>query len=197
MEAFAERAEAKQPKPFKKSRSWPCLIVVILLAMILVCSGLCGGIFLAVSAGMRSSPPYKMALARVQGDPQAIEELGQPIEGTSWLPTGAFEVQNDSGRASLDFDVAGPTGTGHVRAEARMIGGEWGLTSVEVHIEDGETLSLDVGSDEGISDAPVWSPNTDETTTPDESADPPPLDVEMDLPSGVDVRSPDVPKLPE
>ena len=193
MEAFAKRADGSRPEPSKKTRNWPCLIVVIALAMILVCSGLCGGIFLSIAGVMKSSPPYRMALERVQSDRQVIEELGRPIEGTSWLPSGNIAVRNDSGRASLDFDVAGPSGTAHVRAEARMIGGRWGLTSVGVHIGGGETLSLDVGSGEGPSDAPVWSPKVDKTTTPDESEPPP----NVDLPSGVDVRLPDIPKLPE
>ena len=174
MEAFAKRADVSQPGPSKKSCNWPCLIVLIVLAMILVCSGVCGGVFLAIAGAMKSSPVYRMALERVQSDPQVIEELGQPIAGTSWLPTGNIAVTNDSGRASLDFNVAGPSGSAHVRTEARMIGGQWGLTSVEVHLDGGETLSLDVGSDEGLSDAPAWSPQGGQTTTPGESDSPPP-----------------------
>jgi len=196
VEAFAKPADVSQPKPSKKSRNWPCLILVIALAMVFVCSGLCGGIFLAISGAKRSSPPYQMALERVQSDPQVIEKLGQPIEGTSWLPNGNITVQNDSGRASFDFDVAGPSGAAHVRAEARMIGGQWGLTSVEVHLEGGATLSLDTGSDEGPSDAPVWSPKVDESTTSRESDSPPPA-INVDVPSGMDIQLPNIPQAPE
>jgi hypothetical protein len=59
-------------------------------------------------------------------------------------------------------------------------------------------LSLDVGSDEGPSDAPVWSPSAKRTgASEDSAAASPPLNVEVDLPSGVDVRLPNIPKVPE
>ena len=107
-------------------------------------------------------------------------------------------VNSDSVRASLDFDVAGPNGRAHVRAEARAIGGQWGLSSVEVTIDGGGRLSLDVGSDEGPSDAPAWSPNGGESTGSQDSAPTPSvMKVELDLPSEVDVQLPDIPELPE
>jgi hypothetical protein len=170
------------------------LIVAIAAILFLLCSGLGGGVFVFISGTRKSSPAYRMALERVQESRQVIEQLGQPIKDATLLPA----VNNDPGRASLDFEVAGPNGGAHVRAEARMIGGQWGLTSVEVNLEGGGHLSLDVGSDEGPSDAPAWSPNAKGTGASEESAAaPPPLNVEVDLPSGVDVQLPDIQKVPE
>ena len=194
MESLTDRAGVSSPEPSGRPRKWPCLIVVVAVILFFLCLGVGGGVLVFISASRKSSPPYRMALEQVQTDRQVIEQLGQPIEDATMLPA----ANNDSGRASLDFDVAGPSGKAHVRAEARMIGGQWGLTSVEVNIDGGEHLSLDVGAGEGPSDAPAWSPNAGESTGPEDSGtSPAPTKVDMDLPSGVDVQLPDIPKLPE
>jgi cytochrome oxidase complex assembly protein 1 len=194
VEAFTERAEVSPPKTFARPRKWPCFIVVFAIILFLLCSGLGGGIFVFIAGARKSSPPYRMALEQVQTNPQVIEQLGQPIEDATILPA----VNYDSGRASLDFDVAGPNGKAHVRAEARMIGGQWGLTSVEVNIDGGGHLSLDVSSGEGPSDAPAWTPNAGDATSLEDSATTPAeMKIEVDLPFDVDVQLPDIPKLPE
>ena len=160
MEAFTNRAGVSSPEPSPRPRKWPCFIVVVAIILFLLCLGVGGGVFVFISGVRKSSPPYRMALEQVQADRQVIEQLGEPIEDATMLPA----VNNDSGRASLDFDVAGPNGKAHVRAEARMIGGQWGLTSVEVNIDRGGHLSLDAGSSQGPPDAPAWSPNAGKST---------------------------------
>ena len=191
MEAFIDKAGVSASEPSEKSRKWPCSIVVAAAILFLLCSGVGGGVFVFISGARKSTPAYRMALEQVQADRQVIEQLGEPIEDATMLPT----VNSDSGSASLDFDVAGPNGKAHVRAEARMIGGQWGLTSVEVNIDRGGHLSLDVSLGEGPSDAPAWSPNVGESTGLEDSATTPPIEVE--LPPGMDVQLPDIPALPE
>ena len=191
MESLTDRAGVSSPEPSGRPRKWPCLIVVVAVILFFLCLGVGGGVLVFISASRKSSPPYRMALEQVQADRKVIEQLGQPIEDATMLPA----VNYDSGRASLDFDVAGPNGKAHVRAEARMIGGQWGLTSVEVNFDRGGHLWLDVNSGEGPSDAPAWTPNAGDPAPLEDSATP--AAMKVDLPSGVGVQLPDIPKLPE
>ena len=193
MEAFADRSGVSSSEPSGRPRKWPCSIAVAAVILLLLAAGVGGGVLVCISGARKSTPAYRMALERVQADRQVIEQLGEPIQDATMLPT----VNDDSGSASLDFDVAGPKGKAHVRAEARMIGGQWGLTSVEVNVDRGGRLSLDVSSGEGPSDAPVWSPNAGNTPLEDSPTTPEPIKVEVGLPSGIDVQLPDTPKSPE
>ena len=193
MEAFADRSGVSSPEPSGRPRKWPCSIAVGALILLLLAVGVGGGVLVHISGARKSTPPYRMALERVQADRQVIEQLGEPIQDATMLPM----INDDSGSASLDFDVAGPKAKAHVRAEARMIGGQWGLTSVEVSVDRGERISLDVSSGEGPSDAPVWSPNAGNTPLEDSPTTPEPIKVEVGLPSGINVQLPDTPKSPE
>lgn len=194
MESPTDRTGVSSSEPSGKSRRWPYSVVRIAAILFLLCLVIGLGVFIYISAARRSSPPYQMALLHVQADRQMIERLGEPIKDTTWLPV----VNNDAGKATVNFDVAGPKDKAHVRAEARMVGGQWGLTSVEVDIGIGKPFSLDVGLGEGQSDAPLWSPNEGESTgveAPESTL--PPVKMEGDLPSDVNVQMPNIPELPE
>jgi hypothetical protein len=192
VEAFTKPADEKSPEPSEKPRRWSCLTVVIVVILLLVCLGV--GVFVFISKARKSSPPYLMALEQVQTDQLVIEQLGRPIKDATILPA----VNYDSGRASLNFDVAGPNGKAHVRAEARMIDSQWGLTSVEVNVDGGEHLSLKIESGEGPSDAPIWSPKAEEPGASDDSTNgSPPMNVEISPPAGIDIQLPSIPQLPE
>ena len=141
------------------SRNWLWFVPTTLLVMVVLCGGCCGGLFLLAISKIKSSEPYQMALEQVQNDPQVIEQLGEPIEEASWLPVGEITVENGGGEARLDFDVAGPKGKAHVRAQARRVAGKWGrLASLEVTPEGGQRILLDTGADEELEEAPLFQP---------------------------------------
>ncbi|NMC21979.1 MAG: hypothetical protein GYA33_16355 [Thermogutta sp.] len=137
-------------------------LVVVLVIL------LCAGVILGVGVfGMRALPPYQTALEKVQNDPRVRERLGEPIESASWIPTGSFKVENDSGSANLTFKVSGPRGKAEVNVIARMIAGKWGLTTLAVTYPDGTRQELDVsdtGDDE--MDAPKWTPRAEPAAFP-------------------------------
>ncbi len=160
MEDFGP-ATTFEPEPPPRSwwsRNWLWVVPVGLLGIVLGCGGCCLGIFGTALYAIKSSSPYQMALEEVRTSPEVIDRLGQPIEEAGLFPTGNVNVENGGGNALLEFDVAGPRGRAHVQARARRIGGQWGLTTVEVTFADGERISLELEDQEGMEEAPPWKP---------------------------------------
>ena len=133
-------------------RHWWWLVPASLLLLVLSC-GFWGGIFVWLVGSLKSSTPYQMALDRVRSDPQVVEKLGQPIEDTSWMPTGNFSYRTingvASGEANFYFSVSGPKGTAHVHAEARCRDGKWSFRVLTVTPEGEKTMSLPVDEKPG------------------------------------------------
>ena len=143
---------ANQPHQFAAvqrgwfSRNLWWLLPAALLVLIVPC-GCCGGILWWVIGSLKSSEPYQMALHRVQTAPQVIEQLGEPVEELSWMPTGNFSFRTingvTSGRASFDFSVSGPKGEARVHAGAVCNNGKWVFRVLDVTpAGSGRTISL-------------------------------------------------------
>lgn len=118
------------------------------LVLVLPC-GCCGGIFVWFFHSLKSSEPYQMAMERVRTDPRVIEQIGKPVEESSWMPTGNFSyhIVNGvaSGEATFDFNVAGPRGTAHVHAQASCRDGKWRFLQLQVTpASTGRVISLPV-----------------------------------------------------
>ncbi len=139
-----------QPTQAKRPRRWPA---ILLLVLIVIAAG-AGIAWHQLGGKLKSTEPYKIALAQVQKDPQVIAQLGEPIRDAEILPSGS--VHGDT--ANVMFRVAGPKGRGSVRAEARRIGGKWGLTALDVITADQKRLSLKTSGEGGDGDAPMWTP---------------------------------------
>jgi len=184
MEDFIQPPAVETPAP-RKSRKLLFWLLILPLGVVLVCGGLCTGLFFVGVGAIKNSPPYKMALKQVQEDPQVIKKLGSPIHAASFIPAGNLHVTNDTGEALLDFDVAGPNGKAHVRTQARMIGGQWGLTTLDVRFSDGQRRAL--AGDE-TSDAPRWTP-------PAGDAGPaaPGAGTDIAPPENIDIKIPNLP----
>ena len=170
-----QSTEAKRP------RRWP---VFLLMVVILLVAG-AGIAWYQLGGKLKSTEPYKMALAQVQKDPQVLAQLGEPVRDSEILPSGS--VHGDT--SNVMFRVTGPKGRASVRAEARRIGGKWGLTALDVITADQKRLSLKTPSGEGgEGDAPVWKPGsgTAPKTATEAPKVPPPAtpgqDIQLDMP---------------
>ena len=131
---------------FARNLWW--LLSAAFVVMVLPC-GCCGGIFWWLIGSVKSSEPYQMALHRVQTASQVTDQLGEPIEESSWMPTGNFSYHTNngvaSGEASFDFNVAGPKGTAHVHAQARCRDGKWQFQQLQATpASTGKMISLPV-----------------------------------------------------
>ncbi|GAB6164672.1 hypothetical protein JCM19992_06720 [Thermostilla marina] len=184
----------EQPVEKKRGCSTTTIVLLIVLVLLLGCCGLCGG-FAGLGVFMlKKSPPYTMALAKVQNDPAVIERLGEPIEPASFLPTGEFSDAGDSGSANLNFKVKGPKGTALVNVVARKIGGQWGITTLTVVIDSpSERLQLDVSDMGGPEEAPQWNPGAAVAPEATQENDEPPPEPEeapsanISLPEGIEI----------
>jgi len=165
METFEQAPATDQPRRGWWSRNWLWFVPTVFIALLLLFGGCCAGLFWI---GLRAiKKPHQMALEQVQRNAEVVKRLGQPIEQISWLPVVQGDFQAGQGSISLDFDVAGPNGEAHVRTQARMIDGTWGLTTLEVTFKDGQKLSLETAADGGLEDAPLWSPEAESESSPD------------------------------
>jgi hypothetical protein len=143
-------------------RNWLWLIPAVFLSLCLACAG--GGwvAALVVVNRVKSLEPYQMALKLVQEDPQVKAQLGEPIADATFFPSITMNVVNHEGSANLYFDVKGPKDGARVECMARLTGGKWGVTTLEVTPEKtGRRLSVDASGSSGNSDldeAPRWKP---------------------------------------
>ena len=138
-----------QPQP--RPRGWlsrnlwwllPTSFLVVALPI-----GCCAGIFFWLVGSLKSSESYQMALKRVCADRQVIDILGEPVEATSWMPTGDFSyhINNGvaSGEATFSFKVSGPKDTAVVHAEMLCRDGKWEFRVLQVTpTSSGKVISL-------------------------------------------------------
>ena len=136
----------------------------------------------------RQNPAYQMAVATVQANEQIQSRLGEPIVDSDWNPQGSIEVRNDAtiGEARFNFDISGPDGNGIVTTYARMVDGEWALTSLDVRFSDDEVVSLEDDLAKQKVDTPPFKAGSEKQ--PKASAVEPPEGI-----IDVDVKVPDVP----
>jgi len=151
----------EQPQRSWFGRNWWWFVPGVILLPILACGGCFLGFRAFKIAHTKASPPYQQALAAVQDSPEVQEALGQPIEDTTWVPTGELTVDNNRGEANLIFQVAGPKGSATVSFNARMVGGTWGLNELVVTVDQtGERIVIDTTElgdrDAGGGAAPAW-----------------------------------------
>lgn len=178
MQADQENPSSAQAGP-RTRRRWPVIAAIVVIA-------LAAGAVIAwreLGGKLKSTEPYRMALAQVRAAPEVIAQLGEPIRDAEILPSGSLYGD----KANLMFRIAGPKGRASVRAEARRIGGSWGLSLLEVTTADQQRISVKIASGTGgEGDAPVWKPGA--AAKPDsEATKTPPLtspgpDIQLELP---------------
>ncbi|MGO9597956.1 MAG: cytochrome c oxidase assembly factor Coa1 family protein [Isosphaeraceae bacterium] len=111
------------------------VIVYISIAVLFV------GMFFAITAAMKNSDAFKLALARVENSQEATDFLGKPV--TTGMPMGSIEVSGPNGAANLSFSVSGPKGNGTVYMEAVKELGQWHIKRIELE-EDGTGRRIDL-----------------------------------------------------
>ncbi|NQT41629.1 MAG: hypothetical protein HQ581_29335 [Planctomycetes bacterium] len=184
-----EESSATETRPARHwcLRHWKWLLPATLAGFCLLAVAVGGITLLWIASDRKNSPPYQMALKQVQQSADVIARLGEPVEGSSFLPAGKVHVEDGRGEANLNFDVAGPDGTANVRVQAKCIAGQWGLAALAVTFADGKRIPIDlprpeatVATGEGGAGsewpdaggvAPPWQPEVLE------EAGPPPSDV--------------------
>lgn len=114
-------------------RNWKWVVPVSVVSAICVFVAL---IFLIVSTifGMvKSTEPYKEALAKAVANPQVQSALGTPVTD-GFLVSGNISTAGAAGSASMEIPISGPKGKGNIHVEAKKSAGVWTYSSLEVTI---------------------------------------------------------------
>jgi hypothetical protein len=124
---------------FKRvQRHWAIAGLIVWLAGIALLVAIFAGTFALIN----DSEAYKLGAAQLQASPLATNALGTPITvGAS--KHASISIENDSGKASLDFPVSGPKGSGTAYVEAVKKSGVWSLTRLYFKL-DGKDGEIDI-----------------------------------------------------
>lgn len=118
-------------------RAWGFWGAGILIGVIILYGGLFGGLV----SMLTHSDAYRLGVAKLEANSQAADALGTPIK--AGFPFGNISITGSSGRASLNFSVTGPKGTGHAALVAVKQNDVWSLKSFKVQI-DGSDRVIDL-----------------------------------------------------
>ena len=144
-----ETAMQGQPAPGWWSRNWKwfvptgcCLGTLLCLILAVAVFGFSiFAIFSGVSAALKSSEPYKVAVARASADEKVTAALGTPI--TEGFPNGSINTNGSSGDVDLTIPVSGPKGKGTIYVVGTRSGGVWTYSKMSVTVTGtGETIHL-------------------------------------------------------
>ena len=133
------------PEPLKKSwlerrPLWKiplgCLILFLLI-------GIFGSIVMTIiTTSFHNSDVYKQAVAKAVENSQVREAFGEPIH-PAWFVSGQLKVNGNTGSANLLIPIAGPRGSGSIRAVASKNRGVWRFSDLQVNIK-GRSEPLDL-----------------------------------------------------
>lgn len=103
------------------------------LAMVMLFAGFVYAIFAMVFGILKSSEPYREAMARATSSPQVTTALGTPIDD-GFLVSGNVRTSGGSGQASLEIPISGPQGKARIYVDAAKSGGRWTFSILEVAV---------------------------------------------------------------
>ena len=131
-----------KPAPSWWARHWKWLVPAGCLTGLAGVAGFIALIVSLVFGLIKSTTPYKEALAKAQRDPVVIGRLGTPIEG-GFLVSGSVNLSGGKGEAQLAIPLQGSRGSGTLYVEARQSAGTWTYSTLTVQPDGaGEPISL-------------------------------------------------------
>ncbi|MCP9932037.1 hypothetical protein KBY82_14745 [Cyanobium sp. AMD-g] len=131
-----------KPAPSWWGRHWKWLVPAGCLTGLAAVAGFIALIVGLVFGLLKSTTPYKEALAKAQRDPVVISRLGTPIQG-GFLVSGNVSLSGGTGEAQLAIPLQGSRGSGTLYVEARQSAGTWTYSTLTVRPDGpGEPISL-------------------------------------------------------
>jgi hypothetical protein len=117
-------------------RNWLWAVPVGCLLPVLVCGGCVSALFFTVVGAIRSSEPYREAVATAMASPEVKAELGEPLEVGFWT-NGNIQVNTGGGRADFQIPIKGSKKSGTIYVEATRGDGDWDYSRLELEPEGG------------------------------------------------------------
>lgn len=121
-----------RPSWFSQNKKW--FIPTIIVVPILLIASFVAGIFGMVFGMMKSSEPYKHAVAVAKADARVTAQLGTPV-APSWYASGSINLSPSTGSADLAIPLKGPQRHGTVYVVAKKSAGIWRYQTLEVEVE--------------------------------------------------------------
>ena len=123
-------------------RNWKWFVPAGCLTLLVLFAAFGAVIFFGVSAAMKSSDAYRIAVATAKAEPRVIAALGAPIKEGMFM-SGNTNVSGGSGQADLSIPLSGPKGKGTLYAVATKSGGTWTFSKLALRVEGtGETIEI-------------------------------------------------------
>jgi hypothetical protein len=113
-------------------------IPVLCVSFLALVGGCVFSIFSLISHLVRSSTPYKEALAAVRRHEAARAALGTPISEAGWPTNFSISTHGGSGSAEMTLPVKGPKGEGVLLVVATKSGGEWQFDKLVLKVKDSD-----------------------------------------------------------
>src|SRR5947207_12176838 len=99
-------------------------------------------VFFFATGIMKQSDAYKIALARAQANPAAIEAIRSPISQTG-IVSGNSNVNGPTGEANLSIPLSSPKKKATLYVEAKKSADPWMFQTMIIKIEKtGERIDL-------------------------------------------------------
>jgi TonB family protein len=141
--------QGQQP-PRRKSRAGKILLI---LFVVLLLVGAGGGLaiyfgYRYLESSLKSSEAYQLAESELKRSGAVAQRLGE-IKSTGF-PVGSYKVDADgSGFATYTMSVEGTKASGRYFVTMTRASSVWSITRAFVQLEDGESVSVVGGAEEG------------------------------------------------
>jgi hypothetical protein len=129
---------------FKRvQKAWAIWGLVSWIAVIVITVGFTFWIISTVSAIIKQSEPYKIALEEIRANAEVAEVIGDNITD-GFLPTGSINFSGSTGgEADIGFSITGSKGKGTVSFYANRRGGsDWDMRLLVVRPDGGEPIVI-------------------------------------------------------
>lgn len=135
-----------QPRGNWWQRNWKWFVPTGCITILALCAVFGAIIVFGISAAMKSSDAYQIAVAKAKADSRVIAALGTPIE-EGLFTSGSTNVSGGSGQADLSIPLSGPKGKGTLYAVATKSAGTWTYSKLSLRVEGtGENIDIDPGT---------------------------------------------------
>ncbi|MGC6429821.1 MAG: cytochrome c oxidase assembly factor Coa1 family protein [Jejuia sp.] len=140
--------DIQQKSWFSRNWGWVlgggCLTIIVIFAIGFF------AIFYGFTKVIKSSEPYKYALAEASENQEVILLLGEPIEADG-IMNGNISTSNSSGEVDISIPISGSKSKGNIVVVGNKVDGEWHYEELYVLIKGSQTkINLLDKSLEGI-----------------------------------------------
>src|SRR5687768_1702369 len=96
-----------QPPPNWWQRNWKWFVPVGCVTILVLFAAFAAVLVFGISAALKSSDAYQIAVAKAKAEPRVMAALGTPIKEGMFM-SGSTKVSGGSGEADLSIPLSGP-----------------------------------------------------------------------------------------